>query len=107
MDRVGDDLHALEAAADERAQELVVIAGNINHARAGAGALEQMAHDRAMRGLPPPAVAQPPAVDDVADEVIDVRLVAREHVERQFRLATAGAQMQVGYEQRGQPPRRR
>ena len=100
MDRVAHDLDAAEGQADELAREFVVIAGHEDHARAVAHLAQQLLHDVVVRLRPVPARAQPPAVDDVADEKDRLRVVVAQEIEHQFGLATARAQMQVGDEDR-------
>ena len=51
------------------AQELVVVAGDVDDARALARLAQQLLHDVVVRLRPVPALLQPPAVDDVADEI--------------------------------------
>jgi hypothetical protein len=54
---------------------------------------------------PVPARLQPPAVDDVADEVEGVGVVAPEEVEKQRRLAAPRAEMHVRDEERADADR--
>ncbi len=56
VNRVLDDLDAFEACGRRSARsEFVVVAGDVDDARAGAGALEEMAHDGAVARRPAPA----------------------------------------------------
>ena len=94
------DLDAAEGQAEELAGELVVVAGHEDHARAAPHLAQQLLHDVVVRLRPVPARAQPPAVDDVADEIDRVRLVVAKQVEDEIRLAAARAEMEIRQEQR-------
>src|SRR4051812_32500758 len=65
VDEVFDDLDAPEMRAVEFTQELVVIAGDIDNARALAGLAQELLHDVIVRLRPVPARLEVPAVDNI------------------------------------------
>jgi len=93
-------LDAAEMGAVIVAQELVVIARNVDDARALARLAQEFLHHIVVRLRPEPAGAQLPAVDDVADQIDQVGVVPAQEVEETLGLAAAGAEMHVGDEQR-------
>src|SRR5262249_8676902 len=97
---LADHLNTGKLALAIIAQELVVISGNVDDARALIDLAQDFAHDRRLRGRPVPAPLQLPTVDDVADEKKRVACVAREKVREQFGLAAARPEMSVGDENR-------
>ena len=100
VDGLALDLDAAEGQAEELAGEFVMVAGNEHHAGAAAHLAQKLLHHVVVRLRPIPSRAQPPAVDDVADQVNRVRLDVPQHVENEMRLATARSQMQIREEQR-------
>ena len=100
VDRLAPDLDAAEGQSEELAGELVMVAGNENHPRAAPHLAQKLLHDVIVRLRPVPADPQPPAVDDVADQVDRIRLVVAKQIENEIGLAAARAQMQIGEEQR-------
>ena len=105
MDGVLDDLDAAEMRAVIVAQEFVVIAGDVDDARALARLAQQLLHDVVVRLRPVPGRAQRPAVDDVADQIDGVGFVMAEEVEQLVGLAAARSEMDVGDEQRAKSSR--
>src|SRR4029077_20591043 len=103
--RLLDDVDTEDAAPDIVAQELVVIARHVDHARAVVDLAQHFAHDAALRLAPVPALDLP-AVDDVADEIERVAFVVLEEIGEQLGLATARAQMGVGDEDGAVGPQR-
>ena len=97
---VAHDLDAAEGQADELARELVVVARHEDHARAMAHLAQQFLDDVVVHLRPVPAGAQPPPVDDVADQKDRVRVVVAQEIQDQMRLAAARAQMHIGQEDR-------
>ena len=89
------DLDAAEGQAEELAGEFVVVAGHEHHPRAAPDFAQQLLDDVVMRLRPVPAGAQPPAVDDVADQIDRVGLDMAQHVQDEMRLAPARAQVQI------------
>ena len=77
-----------------------MIAGHIDDLRALAPLAQELLDDVVMRLRPVPASLQPPAVDDVADQIDLLGLVLAQKVDQQTRLASRGAKMDVGQEQR-------
>ena len=100
VDDLALDLDAAERQAEELAGEFVMVSGNEHHARSPAHLAQKLLHDVVVRLRPIPSRAQPPAVDDVADQVNHVSLDMPQHVENEVRLATARSQMQIREEQR-------
>ena len=95
MHGIGHHLDAAEMRAEIVAQELVVVAGNVDEPRSLAGLAQQLL-DHVVVGLRPvPAGFQLPAVDDVADEIDRVGLEIAQEGEKPFRLARLGPQMHV------------
>ncbi len=77
-----------------------MIAGHIDDARALARLAQQLLHDVIVRLRPIPAALQPPAVDDVADEIKGVGVMMLQKVEQQLGLKPSGAEMEIRQEQR-------
>ena len=87
------------ACRNEIAQELVVIAGDVDDA----GALAPCAGASGRRRCAPAANTSPlqlPAIDDVADEVDGVGVMVAQEIEEQVRLATFATEMEIGQEER-------
>jgi hypothetical protein len=100
---VGGLVHRFERQLDPAevharivAQHLVVVAGDEHDAGAAVRHLEHAADDLAMRVGPVPALAQPPAVDDVADQVERLALDRAQEVHQHRGVAAARAEMDVG-----------
>ena len=87
---------AAEMGAVIIAQELVVIARQINDAGALAGLPQQLLHDVVVLLRPVPAGLQLPAVDDIADEIDGIGVVVTQEVEKLAGLAAARAEMHIG-----------
>ena len=66
---VGLDVDPAEGHVDELPRGVVVVAGGVDDLGAARGVLEDAADDVVVLGRPVPAGPEPPAVDDVADEV--------------------------------------
>src|SRR5690606_18137681 len=99
VDRRFADLDAAEMRTVEIAQELVMVAGDVDHP----GALARLAQDLldhvVVRLRPIPAIAQPPAVDDVSDQVDGVGVVFPQELEKRIGLRSPGAEMHVRNEE--------
>ena len=95
---VGND-DAAEMGALERTQELVVVAGDVDDAGALAALAQQLLDDVVVALRPVPGAAQPPAVDDVADEDRWSRRRGAQEIEQEFGLRRLRAEMDVGEEQ--------
>ena len=94
------DLDAAEMRALERPQELVVVAGDVDDARALAALAQQLLDHVIVRLRPVPGAAQPPAVDDVADQIDRLGVVVAQEIEQELGLRRLRAEMDVGDEQR-------
>jgi hypothetical protein len=89
MDGRVDDLNATHLHAEIVAQELIVIAREIDDARALAALAQQLLHHVIVRLRPVPALLQPPAIDDIADQIDRVGIVKPHEIEQKMRLASA------------------
>src|SRR5262245_28903650 len=98
MDGALQHLNATEMGAVIVAQELVVIARDIDDAHALACLTQQLLHDVVMSLRPVPARPQFPAVHDVADQIDRFGLMIAQEVDQFLRLATAPSEMDVGQE---------
>ena len=85
------------------AQEFVVIAGQIDDARALAGFAQKLLHHVVVRLRPVPARPQLPAVDDVADQIDRLGIVIAQEIEQPFGLAAARAEMNIGNKESTEP----
>ena len=103
---VGHD-DAAEMGALEIPQELVMVAGDVNDAGALARLPEQLLDHVIVRLRPVPGPPQPPAVDDVADQVDGVRVMVAKEVDQKLCLGRLRAEVEVGQEQRAQASGRR
>jgi hypothetical protein len=104
VDRVVEDPHAGEAAADPPAERLVVVAREVHDPGAPARAPQQSLHDLAMARRPEPFLLQPPAVDDIADQIEIIGLDMLQEIQETIRLAAPRAKMDVGDEHGPVPP---
>ena len=98
VDDVVDQGDAAELQAGIIAQEVVVIAGDVDQLRSLAHLAQQLLHDVVMCLRKVPAALQPPAVDDVADQIDRRRVIGAQELQHEIRLRPARAEMQVGYE---------
>ncbi len=96
VERRAADLDAAEIEPGELAEHLVVIAGDIDDPRAALGALEDAPDDVVVRRGPVELLLQPPAVDDVADQVHRLAVDIVEEVDQHLGVAALGAEMDVG-----------
>ena len=103
---VGEFMHMLagqfdvaEGGVEIAAQRLVVVAGNQHHALAVAGAAQQLLDDGVLRRRPVDAAAHGPEIDDVADQEDVIGGMFAEELEETFRLARAGAEVDVREEE--------
>jgi hypothetical protein len=93
VDHVVQDTHAGEGAADPPTQAFVMVARQIDHLGALRRARQQPVQDLAVLVRPEPALAQPPAVDDVTDQVQIVRFHVMQEIEQAIRLAALSAEV--------------
>ncbi|RMR96104.1 hypothetical protein ALP75_201735 [Pseudomonas syringae pv. actinidiae] len=92
-------VHQLDVAQNKlrvTTQELVMVAGDVNHFGAALAHGQQAPNHVGVRLRPVHAAAQFPAVDDVADQVHLVRLITLEKRRQVLGLAVARAQVNVG-----------
>ncbi len=87
-------------AAIVAAHDLVMVAGDIHDPRAAPRLAEQFQHHRIVRLGPIPGALQPPAIDDVADQIHGLGIVVLEEVEELFGLGAMRAEMEIREEQR-------
>ena len=88
-------------SAEEIAQELVVVARDIDDLGALARLAQQLLDDVVMALRPIPARApEPPAVDQIADEIERLGVIGLEEFEEVLILARPCAEMQIGNEDR-------
>ena len=95
VDRLAADLDPAEIEAVERLAHLVMVAGDIDDARATLRALENPPDDVIMLGRPEMPLLEPPAVDDVADEVKRLAIDMVEEIDQHCGVAAARAQVNV------------
>ena len=96
VDRVVHDFDAAEMVVAEFAGKLVVVTGYKNHFAALAGPAQQLLHHIVMRLRPVPALAQLPAIHNVAHQVQVFAGVVFQKVQQRVGLAAYGSQMQIG-----------
>src|SRR5688572_4647795 len=100
MEVAAADFDAAEMRTEIVAQELVMVSRQIDHPRAFSGLAENCLGHVVMGLRPVPISLQPPAVDDVADQVDRLGLMMGQEVLQELCLAAAGAEMHVGDEKR-------
>jgi hypothetical protein len=103
MDRLETNLDVAEHHAVVVAKDAVVVAGNVDDARAVFGLAENRANDVVVRLRPEERFAEAPHIDDVADEVKRFRLDRAQEVEQVGSAAAPESQMDVGDEDRAKP----
>ena len=103
VDGLQRDLHPAKGEAGIGAQHLVVIAGDIDDARALGRQLEHAAHHIIVALRPVPAALQLPAIDDVPHQIEGVGLDGLEEIEQQIGIAARRAEVDVGNPHAAQP----
>ncbi len=103
MDRGFHHFDAAEMRAVIFAQKLVVTTRQIDDAGALARLAQKLLHHVVVILRPIPAGLQLPAVDDVADQIDHLGIVAAQEVEKAISLAAARAEVNVGNEQSTEP----
>lgn len=98
VDDLVDQRDAAELQAGEVPQEIVVIAGDVDQLRALAHLAQQLLDDVVMRLREIPAALQPPAIDDVADQIDLRRVIGAQEFQHEIGLCAARAEMQIGDE---------
>jgi hypothetical protein len=92
MDDAVGDLDAAEMGSQEAAEELVVVARNIDNSRALAALAQDLLNHIVVELRPVPRPLQPPAIRNVADQVNRLGVIVLQEVEQKIRLAPARAQ---------------
>jgi hypothetical protein len=77
-----------------------MVAGHVNDAGAAAHLAQHFLHDVVVALRPIPRAAQPPAIDNVADQIDRAGIVEAEKIKQQLCFAAAGAEVHVGYPDR-------
>ncbi len=95
VDVFADKLDAAEVEPGIVAERLVMVARHVDHARAALRPLEDGAHHVIVARRPVPALAQLPAVNDVADQIERLALGRLQEIEQQIGVAAGGAEMRV------------
>ncbi len=95
-------LDTAEMRAREIAQELVVIAGDVNDACTLARLAQDLLRDIVEGLRPVPVALEPPAVDDIADEHDGLGLVMPQEVEQEIGLGGLRSQMHIRDEERAE-----
>ncbi len=104
VERRAANFHAAEIEAGELAEHLIVISGDVDHARTATGAFHDPPDDIAMFGRPVEFFLQSPPVDDVADQVDRLAIGVVEEIDQQFGIAALGAQMDIRNPYRAELP---
>src|SRR3984957_17748094 len=81
-----------------------VIAGNVDDLGALARLAQHFLHEVVMRLRPVPVGSQRPAVDNVADEIDGIGVMAAEEVQQSVGLRAAGSEMDIGDKQSAKAP---
>lgn len=89
------DDDAPEAAEGEVAENLVVIAGDVDDAGPLAGLAQQFLDDVVVGLVPVPGALEAPAVEDVADQVEEVGIGLLQEIEKKLGIAAAGTQVDI------------
>jgi hypothetical protein len=100
VDRLVLDAHVAEGELAILPCRLVVVAGDVNNVGALARLAQDLLHNIVVRLRPVPPTLQPPAVDDVADQVEIFGLVLAQEIEQHLGLAAARAEMDIRQEDR-------
>ncbi len=95
VDGILEHLDAAEMRTVVVAQELVVIAGNVEQAHAFTRLTQQLLHDVVVKLRPIPGGFKLPAVNDVTDEINCVGFVTAQQIEELVGLAAARSEMDV------------
>src|SRR5690606_18816509 len=91
---------ATQLGAEIAAQQLVMVAGDVDDTRAAERPAQQFLNDLMVPSIPPGAAPQPPAVDDVADQIEMIAFGVAKKIEQQGGLAAARAEVDIGYPDR-------
>src|SRR5262249_31182148 len=104
MHGVFHDIDAAEMRAVIVAQELVVIAGDVDDLGTLARLAQHLLHEVVVRLRPVPVRLQRPAVDDIADQIDRVGIVAAKEIQQSVGLRAAGSEMNIGDEESAKAP---
>src|SRR6202521_2014474 len=104
MDSVFHDVDAAEMRAVIIPQKFVVIAGDVDDLGTLARLAQHLLYEIIVRLRPVPVGSQRPAVDDIADEIDGIGVVAAKKVEQSVGLRTAGSEMYIGDKQSAAAP---
>ncbi len=77
------------------AQELIVVAGNINDCRALAAFAQKFLHNIVVFLWPMPVASQTPAINDITNQIDRFSIMATQEVQQKFGLSRFGAKMHV------------
>src|SRR5258707_4343653 len=99
MDGIYHHIDAAKMRAVIIPQDLVVIAGDVNDLGALARLAQHFLHEVVVRLRPVPVGLQRPAIDDIADEIDGIGIMAAEEVQQSVGLRAAGAEVDVGDKQ--------
>src|SRR5262249_29296657 len=99
VDGVLHHVDAAEMRAVILAQELVVIARHVDDLGALARLAQHLLHEVVVRLRPVPIRLQRPAVDDVADHIDGVGVVAAQEIQQSVGLRAAGSEMDIAAEE--------
>jgi len=99
MDRAVDEFDVAEIHAEIITQEFIVIAGQIDEARALAHLAQQLLHNVVLHLRPIPAAFETPAVNNVADKINDLGLIATQELDQKIGLAAGCPKMNIGDEE--------
>ena len=80
----------------EIAQELVMVAGDVEDARALAALAQQLLDDIIVLLRPVPAAAQAPAIDDIPDEIDRIGIVILQEIQKKTGFRTFRTEMDIG-----------
>ena len=104
VDRLGADLDPGHLEAIELPRGFVMVARDKDNVDADVGSPQELANHGLMAGRPVPGLLQPPAIDDVADEIEGGALHGAQEREQVIRPAPPGAEVDVGDPQCADPP---
>ena len=99
----GQNGDAAEPVSGEVPETLVVVTGNIDDARSLARLAQELLDDVVVLLAPVPGAPYPLDIDDVADEVEIVRFGRAEEIQQESGIASACAEVHVGYPDRAIP----
>ena len=104
MDGVFHDVDAAKMRAVIIPQEFIVIARHIDDLGALARLAQYFLHEVVVRLRPVPVRSQRPAIDDIADEIDGIGIMAAEKVEQSIGLRAACSEVDVGDKQSAKAP---